>query len=205
MAQGVPNLCVSRKVFLKYQVNWLQYVGQYRICLGVTFGLLTILLMFWTSICPCWLDVMYRPRSSVCVTSINLGLTTKASLTSNIFDGPMTSLGLIRKNLTRCQVRAYEMKSKAKCLFSVRNRDVQFPHKRWSTLKSAVFSLSSSLPPIVGGGVNWLASRLIRPICCQVIWTASSPGSMLICQLLAIRLLILSPLLSCLVRLGVSC
>ena len=26
------------------------------------------------------------------------------------------------------------------------------PHKRWSTLKSAVFSLSLSLPRLVGGG-----------------------------------------------------
>ena len=30
--------------------------------------------------------------------------------------------------------------------------NAQSPHKRWSTLKSAVFSLSSSLPPLVGGG-----------------------------------------------------
>ena len=28
----------------------------------------------------------------------------------------------------------------------------QSPHKWWSTLKSVVFSLSSSLPPHVGGG-----------------------------------------------------
>ena len=38
------------------------------------------------------------------------------------------------------------------------NRDVlmnaQSPHKWWSTLKSAVFGLSSSLPPLVGGGVG---------------------------------------------------
>ena len=39
---------------------------------------------------------------------------------------------------------------------SARNRDVlmnaQSPDKWWSTLKSAVFGLSSSLPPLVGGG-----------------------------------------------------
>ena len=46
MAQAVPNLCVSRKVFLKHQVNWIQSVVQYRICPGVTFDLLTILLRF---------------------------------------------------------------------------------------------------------------------------------------------------------------
>ena len=30
--------------------------------------------------------------------------------------------------------------------------NAQSPHKWWSTLKSAVYSLSSSLPTIVGGG-----------------------------------------------------
>ena len=40
--------------------------------------------------------------------------------------------------------------------FSARNKDVlmnaQSPHKWWSTLKSAVFGLSSSVPQLVGGG-----------------------------------------------------
>ena len=44
-------------------------------------------------------------------------------------------------------------------MFSVRNRDVlmiaQYPHKRWSTLETAVFGLSSLLPPFVGGS-GWL-------------------------------------------------
>ena len=76
MAQAVPNLCVSRKVFLKAQVKstGIQSVVQYRICLGVTFGMLTILLRFRVNICPCWLDVMYQPRSSVGVTWISPGL-----------------------------------------------------------------------------------------------------------------------------------
>ena len=30
--------------------------------------------------------------------------------------------------------------------------NVQFPHKWWSTLKSAVFCQTSSLPPLVGEG-----------------------------------------------------
>ena len=30
--------------------------------------------------------------------------------------------------------------------------NAQSPHKWWSTLKSAVFRLSSSLSPLVGGG-----------------------------------------------------
>ena len=45
-AQAVPNLCVSRKVFLKHQVNLIQSVVQCGIYPGVTFGLLTILCRF---------------------------------------------------------------------------------------------------------------------------------------------------------------
>ena len=45
-AQAVPNLCVSRKVFLKHQVNWNTVCGAMRTCPGVTFGLLTILWRF---------------------------------------------------------------------------------------------------------------------------------------------------------------
>ena len=56
-------------------------------------------------------------------------------------------------------MRDNETYSEAKRQFSVRNRDVlmnvQSPHKWWSTLKSAVFCSSSSLPPLVseGGGL----------------------------------------------------
>ena len=53
-------------------------------------------------------------------------------------------------------MRADETYSEAKRQFSAGNRGVlmnaQSPHKWWSTLKSAVFDLSSSLPPLVGGG-----------------------------------------------------
>ena len=53
-------------------------------------------------------------------------------------------------------MKANETYWEAKRQFSARNRDVlmnaQSPHKWWSTLKSAVFGLSSSLPPLVGGG-----------------------------------------------------
>ena len=53
-------------------------------------------------------------------------------------------------------MRANKTYSDAKRQFSARERDVlmnaQSPHKWWSTLKSSVFSSSSSLPPLVGGG-----------------------------------------------------
>ena len=57
-----------------------------------------------------------------------------------------------------CQVGAKETYSEVKHQFSDRNRDVliniQFNYQWWSTLKSAVFGLGSSLPPLVseGGG-----------------------------------------------------
>ena len=63
------------------------------------------------------------------------------------------------EEFVRCQVRANETYSQAKRQFSDRNRDVlmnvQSPHKWWSTLKSAVFGSSTSLPPLVseGGGL----------------------------------------------------
>ena len=56
-------------------------------------------------------------------------------------------------------MRANETYSVAKHQFGDRNRDVlmdvQSPHKWWSTLKSAVFGSSSSLPPLIseGGGL----------------------------------------------------
>ena len=53
-------------------------------------------------------------------------------------------------------MRANETYSEAKPQFSARNMDVlmnaQSTHNWWSTLKSAVFGLSSLLPPLVGGG-----------------------------------------------------
>ena len=60
------------------------------------------------------------------------------------------------EEFVHCQVRGNETYSEAKRQFSLRNRDVlmnaQSPHKWWSTLKSAVFGLSSSLPQLLGGG-----------------------------------------------------
>ena len=46
MAQAVTNLCVSREVFLKHQVNWNTVCDTIWNCFGITFGFLTILLRF---------------------------------------------------------------------------------------------------------------------------------------------------------------
>ena len=68
------------------------------------------------------------------------------------------------KEFVHCQVRANETYSEAKHQFSVRNTDVlmnvQSPHKWWSTLKSAVFGSSSSLPPLVGPGGGLVCESL---------------------------------------------
>ena len=79
---------------------------QDRICPGVTFGLLKIL--SWTNICPCWLEVTYQPRSSVCGTRIRLGLVSNADmlLASSrrlIFGGPVIVLGLTGKSFSAVQ------------------------------------------------------------------------------------------------------
>ena len=103
MAQAVPNLCVSRKILLKHQVNWNTVCG-------------AIQDLPWrniwhadnpvgTNICPCWLDVMFQPRSSVCVTRTSNGLMINAGmlLASSqrlIFGGPVIALGLTGKNLS---------------------------------------------------------------------------------------------------------
>ena len=75
MAQAVPNLCVSRKVFLKHQINWNTVCGALQDLPCVTFGFLTILLRFWTNICPCWLEILF-----VCATRISLGLMINAGV-----------------------------------------------------------------------------------------------------------------------------
>ena len=100
----------------------------------------------------------------MCVIRINLGLminagTLLASSRKLIVGGPVIALGVNWEEFVRYQVRADETYSKARRQFSDRNRDVlmniQSPHKWWSTLKSAVFGSSSSLPPLAseGGGL----------------------------------------------------
>ena len=147
---------------------------------------------------------MFQPRSSVCVTRISLGLMINACMLLSssrrlIVDGLVIALGLTGK-FVRCQVRANETYSEAKRQCSDRNRDVLMnvhsPHKWWSTLKSSVFGSSSSLPPLVSEVMDWCVTRLVRLICCRIILTASSPGRLLICCSLAIRLLVLPPLRS---------
>ena len=85
---------------------------------------------------------------------INAGMLL-ASSRRLIFGAPVNRSRVNWEEFVRYQVRANETYSEAKRQISDRNRDVllnvQFPHKWWSTLKSAVFGSSSSLPPLVKG------------------------------------------------------
>ena len=75
MAQAVPNVCVSRKVFPKHQVNWNTVCGAIRELPWRNIWLSDNPVEVLNEHLSLRLDVMYQPRSSVCVTRINLGLT----------------------------------------------------------------------------------------------------------------------------------
>ena len=71
--------------------------------------------------------------------------------------------------------------------------NVQSPHKWWSTLKSAVFGSSSSLPLLVreGGG---LVCESVGKADLSDHFDSSSPGRLLIYRSLVIHLQALPPL-----------
>ena len=105
MAQAVPNLCVSRKVFLKHQVHWNTVCGAIRELPWGNIWLSDIPVEVLNEHLSLLLDIMYQPRSSVCVTRINLGLMINAGMLlassrSLIFGGPVIALGLTGKSLS---------------------------------------------------------------------------------------------------------
>ena len=164
MAQAVSNLCVGRKVFLKHQVNWNTVCGAIRE-------------LPWRNIClsdnP--VEVLNEHLSLLVGRYIPFKVIRVQNRDKPLFDDQCRhAFGLKQEThlrwtrdcsrvnweeFVRCQVRANETYLEAKRQFSDRNNDVfmkvQSPHKWWSTLKSAVFGSSSSLPPLVseGGGL----------------------------------------------------
>ena len=68
MAQAVPNLCVSRKVFLKHQVNWNTVCGAIQDLPGRNIWLADNPLESFerTSFFPCWLDVICTNQGHPC-------------------------------------------------------------------------------------------------------------------------------------------
>ena len=103
-AKAVPNLCVSRKVFLKHQVNWNSVYGAMRDLPWRN---------IWSSDNPVevlnehlsqLVGVMYQLRSSEYITRISLGSMIYADVLSSssrrlIFGGPVIALGLIGRSL----------------------------------------------------------------------------------------------------------
>ena len=160
----------------------------------------------WMNICPCWLDVMFQQRSSMCVTRISLGLMINAGMLFDlncrmlIFGWPVTALGLTGKSLSAVKW------------------ELMKPTRRPSVslvTDTGLFLWMSS--PLISGGplfslwsservrmVYLCGSRLARLICCRIILKASSPARLLICRSLDNRLLGLPPLPTGRERSGVS-
>ena len=169
MTQAFPNLFVSRKVFLKYQVNWNTVCG-------------AIQDLPWRNI---W--IAYNPIE---VVNEHLSLLVEGYVPTKVIhmrnknkpwfdDQCRHAFGLMQEahllwtrdrspvnweEFVRCQVRANETYSKAKRQFSDRNRavlmTVKSTHKWWPTLKSAVFGGSSSLPSLVCEGIGLVSESV---------------------------------------------
>ena len=152
MAQVVPNLCVSRNVFLKYQVNW-NTVG----------GAIQELPWRNISLSDNPVEVLNEHLSLLVGRYVPSKVIRVHNKDKHWFDDQCRHAFGLKQVAhlwwTRYQVRANETYSEAKRQFSDRNTDVlmnvQSPHKWWSTLKSAVFGSSSSLLRLVseGGGL----------------------------------------------------
>ena len=56
-----PNLCVSRNVFLKHQVNWNTVCGAIQDLPWRNIWLVDNPVEVLNDICTCWLDVMFQP------------------------------------------------------------------------------------------------------------------------------------------------
>ena len=138
MAQAVPNLCVSRKVFLKHQVNWNTVCG-------------AIWELPWRSIClsddP--IEVLNEHLSLLVGRYVPTKVIRVRNKDKSWFDDQCRHAFNLKQEahlrwtrdrsrvnweeIVRCQVRANETYSEAKSQFSDRNMDVlmnvESPHK----------------------------------------------------------------------------
>ena len=143
MAQAVPNLCVSRKVFLKHQVNW-NTVGSAMKDLPWS--------NIWSADNP--VEVLndhllllvgrFVPTNIICVCNKDKPWFDDQCRHAVSLEQDAHLRDHSRVNwdeFVHCQVRANETYFEAKCQFSARNRDVlinaQRNHKWW--FKSALF------------------------------------------------------------------
>ena len=214
MAQAVLNLCHSRKVFLKHQFNWNTVCGAIKdlpwrniwladnpvevlnehLSLLVGRYVPTKVIRVRNKDKP-WFDDQCRHTFGL-KKEVNLRWTSDCSRVN-------------WEDFVRYQVRANETYSEAKRQFSDRNKGVlmnlQSPHKWWSTLKSVCSGRVRHCLSLLMRVVDLCVSLLVTLICCRIILTADSPGRLLICRSLTIRLLVLPPLPSGRERSGISC
>ena len=163
MAQAIPNLCVSRRVLLKYRVYWSG------VCDAI--GVLP-LRSIWSADNPVerlnghlsQLVERFVPTKKIRVCNKDKPwFNDDCRLAFNIKQGAHLQWTRDRSRVNldefvHYQRRANAVYAEAMRQFSVRSRDVltnaQCPHKWWSSLKSAVFGSSSdsSLLPLIGAG-----------------------------------------------------
>ena len=201
IARAVLNLCVSRKIFLKHQVNWNTVCGaiQDLPCCNIWSAdnpvnvlnkhLLLLVIRVHKKDKP-WFDNQCRYA---------FGLKHEAYLRWT------RDRSLVNwEEFVSCHVRTNGTYSEASRQISGINRDVlmnaQSSHKCWSTLKCAVFGLSSSLPPFVGG-CGGLVCESVGKADLSIILTASIALPLFV----DFPLRDLPPLPSGQVRSGVAC
>ena len=176
-AQAVPNLCVSRKVFLKHQVNWTTVCGAMRLPWH----------NFWT--CDNPVEVLTEHLSLLAGRYVPTKIIRVCNKDKPWFnDQYRRSFDLKQEahlrwtrdhsrvkweEFVRCQVRANETYSEAKNQFSVRNIDVLMNVQSFISggpLLSLLYSarVRHCLPWSVRAE-DWCVSRLERLICCQII------------------------------------
>ena len=147
MARAVPNLCVSRKVFLKHQVNWNTVRGAMRELPWRNIGSADnpvevlnehLLLLVGHFVPTKVIHVRNKDKPwfhDQCRHALSLKQEAHLRWTRNRYR-------VNWEEFVHCQVRANETYSEAKRQFSARNRDVlvnaQFPRKWCSTLKGTV-------------------------------------------------------------------
>ena len=105
MAQAVPNLCVSRKVFLKHQVKWNTVCGAIREVPWCNIWLSDNPVEVLNEHLSLQVGCYVPTKVSACITRINLGSMINAGmlLASSrrlIFGGPVTALGLTLMSLS---------------------------------------------------------------------------------------------------------
>ena len=104
MAQAVPNLCVSRKVFLKHQVNWNTVCGEIQDLPWRNIRLADNLIEVLKEHLSLLVGRYVPTKVSVCVTRISLGLMINSGMRLAlsrrlIFSESVITLGLTGKSL----------------------------------------------------------------------------------------------------------